>query len=318
MITAFRIQDGVFKLSEVRSEQEMEGAYWLDLKMPLATEIQQVQSAFQLTLPTREEMEEIEPSDRLYTDGAAVYLTVSLIVTVADESPRLQAVTFILTKNTLITIRHAEFFSFKNVVSQLRVPTEENDSAEALFACIFEGIVDRVADLLESTVRRSENLTAKIFKYKDDKKITNLELMRDLGRLSDTASAIRESLSTLFRAVVFARTRMARKPTIEPRLNAVSADLTALNEQSNFVATKLQFALDATLGMINIEQNDIIKIFSVVAVIFMPPTMIASIYGMNFEVMPELKFTLGYPFVLLIMLASAICPFLYFKRKKWL
>jgi len=190
---------------------------------------------------------------------------------------------------------------------------------------LFEAIVDRLADILESASREIDAISSSIFaqaRLKPSGKSSFQVVLKQLGRQGDLLSDLRESLMTLSRAggylgLVWPRMEHTSKQSTE-RLQTLSRDVQSISEHASFMTQKVTFLLDATLGMINIEQNATIKIFSVLAVIFMPPTMIASIYGMNFEHMPELAWPLGYPAALALMLAAAVLPYWFFKRKGWL
>ena len=187
-----------------------------------------------------------------------------------------------------------------------------------------DALIDRVADVLERIGLEVDGISHEVFEHPATPRQTGdfQSILRALGRRGDLTSKVRESLVGIGRLLMFfgqaseANAKTAKD--LRARLRTMSRDVRSLTEHASFLSAKINFLLDATLGMINIEQNAIIKIFSVVAVVFLPPTLIASIYGMNFDFMPELDWAIGYPLALALMLGSAIAPYIYFKRRGWL
>ena len=191
---------------------------------------------------------------------------------------------------------------------------------------LIEALIDRMADALERLGNEIDVISREVFRSKVDKatkKTRNLQsFIEQIGRKGDFLTMVRESLVSISRLVAYhvAVESGDRKLTKETRqrIKLIQRDAASLGEHASFMANKINFLLDATLGLINLEQNQIIKIFSVAAVVFLPPTLVASIYGMNFDFMPELQLTLGYPLAIVLMVLSAILPFVYFKRRGWL
>ena len=199
------------------------------------------------------------------------------------------------------------------------------DSLEGIAVGILEAIVDRAADILEEIGVGLDTISERIFNQTEapNPSIVSADLrttIQRIGRSGDLATKVRESLHSLNRAVAFLRAmeKMNVSTDLTARTNTLRRDIQSLLDHNMYLASNIQFLLDSTLGLINIQQNAIIKIFSVAAVIFLPPTLIASIYGMNFQHMPELKWLLGYPAALGLMVLSAILPYLYFRRRGWL
>ncbi|MBA2711663.1 MAG: magnesium/cobalt transporter CorA [Tatlockia sp.] len=296
-------------------------AVWIDLLMPTREEELQLEKQLSLNIPTREEMQEIELSSRLYKNKEALFMTASMIAHSQSPDPLQDVITFVLTKTQLITIRYIEPQSFKLCVSQLsKLDFIHNDAATILIE-LLEATVDRLADILENVTHNLEKFSKNIFNINQSaEKLNYQNMIQTLGFNADLNTKVRECLVTFSRLIPFfgqsagAQLDSAR----QTRLSTVSKDVGSLSDHSSFISNKVNFLLDATLGMINIEQNAIIKIFSVAAVIFLPPTLIASIYGMNFNVMPELSYKWGYLMALGLMFLSALIPYKFFKRKKWL
>jgi magnesium transporter len=193
---------------------------------------------------------------------------------------------------------------------------------------LLEAVIERAADILERVTVQVDSLSNEVFKHSADTPANSSgarnfrdfqEILREVGKTGDVASRARESLMSIGRLLAFlgqALPKQSKDP--KNQVKVMWRDVQSLLDHANFLSGKITFLLDATLGMVNIEQNAIIKIFSVVSVVFLPPTLVASMYGMNFKIMPELEWTFGYPWALLLMVVSAVAPFLYFKRKGWL
>jgi magnesium transporter len=293
---------------------------WVDLHAPTSDEIHEIEERFGIEMPTREEMQEIELSSRLYEEDGALFMTVSVLTKATTDVPQTTAVTFILVKKTLITVRYADPVPFKTFIRRVQRSPSLANSAEAVLFGLLEQIVDRLADLMEQTATDLENLSNQVFISPDDpgSDRDHRETLRQIGRTGNLSGKAKDSLLNLHRLGLFLSTQARLKKDSKARLKTLSRDIVSITEHANFIANKVTFLLDATLGMISLEQNNIIKIFSVAAAAFLPPTLIASIYGMNFEFMPELGWAFGYPVAIGLMVLSAVLPLLYFKRKGWL
>jgi magnesium transporter len=299
-------------------------ALWIDLYDPTPEERQAVNNTLGLDLPTRADMEEIEVSSRLYAENNALYMTALVLANSGTESPIAGTVTFVLVRNTLITIRYVEPQPFRTFEARCRRGTVAAIKAENVLFDLLDVIVDRLADIQERASTEIEGISREIFDPDNSQHpITSREfqeVLRALGRKHDLSGKIRESLLTISRVLAFLAQTMDTKPNKDmlPHVKTLTRDVQSLQDHLGYLASKLSYLLDATLGLINIDQNNIIKIMSVAAMVFLPPTLIASIYGMNFSVLPEKDWTFGYPFSLLLMLASAVGPYIWFKRKGWL
>lgn len=328
MITVYSVFEG-----KLIKEHTLDGTtlaptvVWIDLFKPTPDEEHTVESTLGINVPTPEEMQEIEATSRLYREGETSYMTLRVLYNTESALPESTDITFILTPTRLITLRYADPRSFQMFSAQFAKQAGAMSSGSMVLIGLLEAIVDRFADILERVGLNIDSLSQDIFVAnsgapgKGQREGRNLrEILRGIGRAGNLISKARESLFGLSLLVTFLSQIGSDQLTKEVRagLKNLTRDIQSLSDHDSFLSGKVTFLLDATLGMINIEQNDIIKIFSVVAVVFLPPTLIASIYGMNFEYMPELHWIFGYPFALLLMIFSATLPYLYFKRCGWL
>ena len=299
-------------------------ALWIDLIRPSADEDRKTERFLGIEVPTREDQQDIEPSELLYAEHGARYLTTRLLVRADEDDPELAGVTFILKGNALVTVRYAEPRAFQMFASKAARPFGCGTTGEEVLGGLVETIMDRAADILQLAGERIDSLSRTVFRSTADPGARNAEYqetLRGLGHWGDLISKQRESLVSIERTLLFLsasyRSNKVNKE-LRDQMRTTLRDLQSLEEHATFQASKIQFLLDATLGLVNLEQNNIIKLFSVMAVVFMPPTLIASIYGMNFKVMPELEAPLGYPLALVLMAAAAVAPYFFFRWKRWL
>lgn len=301
-------------------------ALWIDLFMPTAEERGRVEAGFGLQLPSHEDMSEIEPSSRLYAEGDAVFMTGTFISHAAEPIATSEPITFILIKRTLISIRYTEPRPIQTFAARLCRGPSSLLTGEDVFVGLLEAFVDRIADLLERVSNDIDRISRMTFHGGSNGANGRRDLqavINTLGRTEDLASGSRESLLSLtrvirFHAATFSPESKKETKEMKARVRSLSRDIESLAEHVSYESHKINFLLDATLGLVNIDQNRIIKLFSVVAVIFLPPTLVASIYGMNFKSMPELEWLFGYPWALGLMVMSAILPLLWFRHKNWL
>jgi magnesium transporter len=298
---------------------------WFDLFEPTPAEVRRVESLLGLALPTREEMQEIEPSSRLYVENGASYMTATVLHHADDPNPRHDPITFVLTRHNLVTMRHVDPRPIATFAQRYaRQPGTCTSGEDALIA-LLDAFVDRIADILEKVGADLDRLSQKVFRAGAEpvgtgEPIDMQRVLRELSRYDDLCSTSRESLISLGRVVRFLGAILEAGPKTREHkaaLKSMSRDMATLAEHATFESQKVSFLLNGTLGLINIEQNRIIKLFSVAAVVFLPPTLVASIYGMNFDVMPELKWSFGYPMAIALMILSAVVPYRFFKRKGW-
>jgi magnesium transporter len=292
-----------------------EDAIWIDLHEPTVEEEQAVEAAAGLELPTREEMAAIEPSSRLYQEAGATFMTATLLAR-SEDIPTAAPVTFVLAKGLLITIRYDELRAFS--VFAERAPASDLGSGTAALLGLLDALVERLADLLEDTSSAVEQASFSVFHRPPAGDFR--PVLTELARGQSMASMVRRSLMSLARLMSYANLaqEIATDPDCAAHLKSLQSDAQSLTEHAGFQSGHISFLLDAALGLINIEQNGIIKFFSVVAVVFLPPTLCASIWGMNFHHMPELDWPLGYPMAVAMMIASAVLPLWWFKKRGWL
>ena len=314
------------------------GTLWLDLVEPSADEETAVEAALGIDIPTREELAEIEASSRLYQEDGAAFMTATLIRRGDSDQPESSPVTFIIKDNILITIRYHHPQAFPVYVKRAMKPQTTAMTGWGVYISLLEAVVDRAADHLERVGQIVDETSRHTFgnsrvmaaaenrgPRQPRRPSINLEdLIRNIGEEGDFTSKMRESLVSIGRVVAFMTAivdQMKQTKDVKEnraRIRILQRDIQSLTDHSSFLSSKISFLLDAVLGLISIQQNGIIKIFSVAAVVFLPPTLVASIYGMNFNIMPELNWKLGYPMAIGLMILSAILPWLYFKKKGWL
>jgi magnesium transporter len=294
-------------------------AVWIDAVDITREEELFLESHLGIEMPTRAEMQEIEASSRLYREGQALYMTSTMLIKTETESPETTAVTFILTPKVLVTLRYDEPWSFRVFAS--RAPKCSAQNADLTFINLLETTVERLADLLELVSLELENISQQTFRLRQAGRELDLQrALIKLGRCGNIAGKVRESLVDKGRMVIFAEQAAAEALCAEgrSRMHAVARDVQSLSDHSTYTSGKIQFLLDATLGLINIEQNRIIKLFSIAAVIFLPPTLVASIYGMNYELWPHNDSPWGFSFAVGLMVLSVGMTLWYFRRQRWL
>ena len=302
---------------------------WIDLISPDPAEIAFVEKATGLAVPSFDELSEIESSSRLRAEKTALYMNVPLIFRAESDEPIPTPVGFVLTADRLISVRFAELSSFATVTKRSLASEAPALSSSAVFSDLMEAIVDRVADILERIAAELDVVSRRLFRAGPIKRsrqrrpaaesVSLRVLLRRVGHNGDLVSKIRDSLLGIARIVPFVLSLAAEwlPKEVKPRLESVRQDVTSLNDYDAHLANKVQLLLDGTLGMIAIEQNNIIKVLAVVSVVGIPPTLVASMYGMNFKHMPELEWAWGYPYALALIAASAILPVLWFKWRRW-
>jgi magnesium transporter len=313
------------KISVADPDALPEGAVWVDLVKPTAVEDKAVEALAGVAVPTREDMQEIEISSRLYIENGARYMTATLMCGADSENPRTTAVTFILSNHRLVTVRYDEPKPFLLVENKLARACVPGITGEMVLMELLDAVIDRNADILERAGGDMDTISHEIFEPKGAARTGHARRYSDIliaiGRKGDLTSKVRESLVSIGRVVTFvaAGTEGVKwSKDMREQLKIMQRDVTSLTDHASYLSNKITFVLDAMLGVVNLEQNNIIKLFSVMAVVLMPPTLIASVYGMNFKVMPELDWPHGYPIALIMMLFAAVGPYFFFKWKKWL
>jgi magnesium transporter len=298
-----------------------EATVWIDLVSPTLQEDKLVERMFGIAVPTREEMQEIEVSSRLYVENGARYMTATLMCH-SDTAPKTTPVTFILASHRLVTVRYDDPRPFAIVEHKLARLCPPKVSGESVLMDLLDAVIDRAADIQERVGAEIDQISHTIFEPDDEMEPPSYnDVLKALGRKGDLTSKVRESLVSIGRLLLFLANEaegMKWPKDTRTQLQSMQRDVVSLNDHASYLTNKITFLLDAMLGVVNIQQNNIIKIFSVVAVVLMPPTLIASVYGMNFKHMPELDWHLGYPLAILVMIFAAVLPYMYFRWRKWL
>jgi len=314
---------GLKRLDRAADAPLPEEAIWLDLLEPTVDEERLVEARLGVEVPTREEMREIESSSRLYEEDGALYLTATIVTKLDTALPENAQVTFILKGPRLVTNRYTDPLPFRRFIAYAERHPATCSSAPALLAGLLESIVNRIADVIERVGADMDISSAEVFST-PRKRHRNAprdfrKVLERVGQSGELIAKARESLVSLSRLLAFVQQSTDPIPQdVRTRLRTLSKDVVAMSDHASFLGTNLNFILDATLGMINIDQNNILKIFSVVTVFLLPPSVIAGIFGMNFAHIPGLQEAWGFGAAVALMVLSAVLPYLEFKRRGWL
>lgn len=302
-----------------------EDAVWVDLLEPTKAEEALAEKFVGIDIPTREELSQIEPSSRLYQKRGAAFMTMSVLHGVADGQPGSDPIGFILTDNHLVTVRYSDPKPFVIFADDVCSDPDIASDPRTLLVRLLDAIIDRLADEFEIAGKEIEAISHRIFNHHAHRSKRQPELRLEamlmrIGKAQQLLAKLLETSVSSTRLLMFLESIDVVNDDQRNRRHVESliADAKALNDHSNFLGDNLTFLLDASLGLINLEQNNVMKIFSIFAVVFMPPTLIAGVYGMNFEYMPELKWLYGYPFTLMLILASAVFSYFFARRRGWL
>jgi magnesium transporter len=317
MIRVYTIQQG--RLNQHKGPQlgdilRMDGIIWIDLQSPSQQERDYIEKNYKIEFFTSQELQEIESSSRFLETDETVEINLGFVS--SDSEMSVQNVTFILKGSILFTYRQSDLKIFADTVRKLKTTSAQETREHGLnvFLTILETRIDSDADLIEGINRRVNVISRELIARRSLKE----DLLLGIAQLQENTMLLHQTITEKQR-VVSSIIRIPEFNRIEnERLKIILSDIGSLLQHSQFSAERLEYLQNTFLGLVNIEQNTVIKIFTVVTVVFMPPTLIASIYGMNFKFMPELQWLLGYPFAILLMIASSMGFLWYFKRKKWL
>ncbi|WP_244308936.1 magnesium transporter CorA family protein [Pseudomonas duriflava] len=304
-----------------------QGALWIDLHCPTDEEEKFLEDSLAVNIPTQEEIAEIEESSRLYESERAIHLTTTVVSGFNEHQPHATVLNFVLTPEWLVTVRYAEMSAFRAFRTKVGQHPAMHQRSDTIFISLLDSLVDRIADILESVQAHHNRLASAIFNEQtpdpDSPRAPKTDLqsiVKQLGRSNLLLARLSDSLLGINRLVSYIR-RAAREwisRDAKDWMKTVERDARSLGDYQARMNTEVGFLLDATLGLINIEQNSIIKVFSIASVLFLPPTLVGTVYGMNFHSMPELDWTFGYPMALVAMIISAIIPYGWFKFRGWL
>jgi magnesium transporter len=324
MLVAYKITDKGFEPRAVENGVIPQDVTWIDLSQPTPAEDRVTESFIGASIPTREESQEIEYSSRFYAEDGAVFMTASLLTGVDRGEPRLMPFTIIVAAERIATVRYADFHAMTQFMARAGKPIGGGVSAPALFMSLIESIVDRSADVLERISAVVDRINREIFTSGKENRRRDRELaaiISEIGVQGDLAAKVRESLASLERLVQYAGLSLPAayaKGNNKARLKLVGRDVRSLEDHVTFLSSKVNFLLDASLGLISVEQNEVIRVLTVAATVFFPPTLLGTLWGMNFDFMPELSWPIGYPLAIAAMLLSMVLPYLFFRRRGWL
>src|ERR1700756_4687139 len=303
---------------------------WIDLLKPEPDEVAFVERTTGFDVPSIADLSEIESSSRLRNQNGAIYLSAPLVYRGDSDQPLTTPVGFVLTRERLITVRFEELNSFTTFANRDLAAESDTLSSAAVFPGLMDAVADHLADILENIAAELDVLSHRLFRTPATQPAARRPparesadlriILRRVGHSGNLASKIRDSLLGIGRIVPYASSLAADwlPPEIKPRLDTVRQDVFSLSDYDMHIVNKVQLLLDATLGLINVEQNNIIKVLTIVSVVGIPPTLIASMYGMNFKGMPEYDWSWGYPYGLAIIALSAILPLVWFKLRGWI
>lgn len=316
MIRVYTLQEGKieqFKNPALQDIPQYENILWIDLQSPTAQEREFIEKSFGIEFFTSQEVQEIESSSRFFETEETIEINLGFVST--EMEMNVQNVTFILKGHILFTYRQGDVKTFAEAVRRLKtMSTEKKDHGLDVFLTILETRIDGDADLIEAINRRINHVSKSLISQKS----LGEDLLLGIAQLQENVMTLHQAITEKQRIV----SSLIRIPEFNrlgnERLTIIIRDIASLLQHSQFSSQRLEYLQNTFLGLVNIEQNQVIKIFTVVTVIFMPPTLIASIYGMNFVHMPEIKWLGGYPLALGLMIVSSLTFLWYFRRKKWL
>ena len=329
MLTAYRVSEkGLEEVVTGDPSALPADTAWVDLHQPSHDEDRIAERFLAASIPSREETEEIEFSSRFYAEDGAVFMTASLLTGVDKGNPALAPFTVVVAGDRIATIRYDDLRAVRQFINRAAKPGSGCNNTPQIFLGLIETVVDRTADVLERISKDVDKINQEVFSSQPDISRQNVQagrrleaLIEAIGKQGDLAAKARESLSSLERLVQYAGLALPlinAKGTSRSRLKLAGRDIKSLEDHIEFLSNKITFLLDATLGLINVQQNEVVRILTVATTVFFPPTLLGTMWGMNFHWMPELSLPFGYPVAILLMCASAVLPYLYFKRRGWL
>lgn len=298
-------------------------AVWIDVFQPTPEEVIWLKRHYDINIPSSEEVDKIEVMTPFYKEKNAYFMTSTLI----DQINNSLAITFILTPECLLTVRYDESYSLQSFASYVLQNPSACLSPSAVLTSLIEIFINKVGDILDATGNEVDNLIQNVLEKPDEevgvhKQQNYNNVIRSIGYTGNTISKNRESLASINRTLMYFSqiedSQYVNKRDHRSRLKHLGREITSMTEYASFLSQRNYFLLDGTLGMISVEQNVIIKILTIASVVFMPPTLVAGIYGMNFNYMPELQSQWGYPIALAAIICSAVLPYLFFKKRGWI
>ncbi len=288
---------------------------WIDLLHPSTAEVSHIAQTYTLDIPTKEEREEIEQSARYFEDTQSITINTYFLMRSASMDLQNETVTFILFQGILFTIRYADFKVFGEIQQSVLLSPRSFEDGYDILSKIFEVRVEQDADMLEGAAQLTKLLRKAVF---DEEASDHTAQLAKLSNLQEFNLSVRDSLFDKRRAITALLKSYKVDPEIKKDLSIVLKDLNSLVEFTTVNLNMLDNTQSLFASRVNIEQNKIIKLFTVATMAMMPPTLVGTIYGMNFKYMPELEWEFGYPMVIIVMIVSTVIPIWYFKKKGWL
>ena len=314
MIRLFQKGQNFVSKSSTLPGENLSNLIWVDLLTPEVNEIEEVEKTFDINVPSRLQLEEIESSSRYTETDNYIVANSNFMQSVSESNFNNIHVSFLIKGDLLVTYREGQLSSFAECVKKIKANNRLFVNGRIILIVLFETRIDFDADLIESLSRQISGIGKQLTANNG----THAEILKQITAYQETTMQVRENIidkqrviSSLLKSGEFAEEE-------KERLRIMLKDINSLVDHANFLFERLEYLQNTFLGLVNIDQNKIIKIFTVVSVVFMPPTLIASIYGMNFRVLPELNWRLGYLFAILFMVSSSLVTLFIFKRKKWL
>lgn len=305
----------VTDLSEFDGDEDKKSkVVWLDMLLPTSDEITFVEKTFGIDFPTKQESEEIEISSRYWEEDKKIEINSFFLIT-DEENAHNETVSFILQDNLLISIRYKELKTFEEFSKRFYYAPREFKNGYYIFTQLLDIRIDADADVIEKLSKDITRLRKHVFTdYTND----DAEMLEKISSFEDLNMNIRENLMDKQRILTSFIKSNKYDTSLRNDIVIMLKDIKSLIDYSEFNFERLDYLQNIFLGVLNIEQNKVIKIFTIMNVIFLPPTLIASIYGMNFDILPELRWDYGYAFSIFLMVLSAVTPLAYFKKKGWI
>jgi magnesium transporter len=310
----FKGQHSIIKESVQLLDSGIEDLIWIDLHDPSIEDIEIIELKFGINIPSRLQQEEIESSSRYFENEDNLVINSTFIKIDDDYTFHSVHVSFILKDNLLISYRDMDLISFAETVKKIKANPKSFQNGLSILLAIFETRVDMDADLIE----KISGEISKINRQLTDQNISQKELLLRVVRFQEIGMKLRENIIDKQRVTSYFLKSEELANGYKERFRILLEDINSLEDHSDFMFERLEYLQNTFLGLVNIEQNKIIKIFTIISVVFMPPTLIASIYGMNFKNMPELTWDAGYPFAFALMVLSALGTLYLFKKRKWI
>lgn len=303
------VVEGIEYLNDL---EDRKSVIWIDMLFPTLEEVRAIEAIFNIEFPTKQESEEIELSSRYWEEENRIEINSYFLINDSKE-PVNETVSFILQGDLLISIRYKKLASFNTSIKKLLASPREYKTGYSIFSQIIDIRIDADADIIENLGRD----IAAIRKQAFDDDVDNEDLLEQMSAFENLNMKIRENLTDKQR-ILNSLLKSQRVSEDKSELPIMLKDIRSLIDHTNFNFERLDYLQNIFVGLLSVEQNKVIKIFTIVNVIFLPPTLVASIYGMNFSIMPELEWEYGYLFSVGVMVLSAISPLIIFRKKGWI